>query len=96
MGGPISGENLTKGTFTPCKQETKLTQGAGETAQQLRALAALPEDPGFNFNHIHDGWLRTMELQFQGIQCPLLASMGTACTQGIDIHAGKALMAKNR
>ena len=34
---------------------SKITiKGTGEMAQQLRALAALPKDPGFNFQHPHD------------------------------------------
>jgi hypothetical protein len=66
----------------PCLKTNKQSKQAnksyraGEMAKQVRALADLPEDPG----SIFPGPTTLSKLQFQGIQCPLLASMGTACT----------------
>ena len=57
------------------EDEVKYSQntlwGTGEMIQWLRVLAASPED----------------QLHFQGLQCPLLASTGTACTLCTDMQA---------
>jgi hypothetical protein len=53
------------------------TYGAIEMAQQLRALDALPEKPGFQFP-VPTWCLTTLELPTsKGIKCPALTSMGT-------------------
>lgn len=70
--------------FLPCiKSNMALKRSlfpAGEVAQWLPAMAALPEDPGSipitrMTAHSH------LYLQFQSIWCPLLASSGTAVTE---------------
>lgn len=45
-------------------------------AQWLSALANLPEDPGST---------PSLQLQFQGTRCPLLASVGTSHRSGADM-----------
>jgi hypothetical protein len=62
--------------------------GTGEMAQQLRELAALPEDWGL-IPSTHMAAHKSLELQLQRIRCPLLASMDTICTWYTDTHAGK-------
>lgn len=56
-----------------------MEQRAGEIAQQLRALAALPEDLG-QFLALRQRFTTICELQFQGIQHHLLASLGNEHT----------------
>lgn len=60
---------------------------AGETAQQERTLAALAEDP-CPIPSTHTTAHSHLQLHFQGIWLPLLASAGTG-TQ-VHIHASKA------
>jgi hypothetical protein len=55
---------------------------AAGIAQQLRAMAALPED--LDSIPSPTQWLTTLSLQVQGICLPLLVSTGTR-----HIHAGK-------
>ena len=57
-------------------------------AQQLRALAALPEDMG-SVPRTHIVAHKWLKIQVQGIQHSLLAFMGTRYTARIDMHAGK-------
>jgi hypothetical protein len=52
---------------------------------QRRALGALLEDPDL-VTSTHVSADKHLDLQFQGIQCPLRSSVGTWYT---DIHAGK-------
>jgi hypothetical protein len=66
----------------------KVNLGAREMALQLRALAALPGDvclipSTYTAAHSHQ------KLQFQGIQCPVLASMGSghACPEQTYVQA---------
>jgi hypothetical protein len=59
---------------------------AGEMAQMLRALAAVPEDLG-SIPNTHDSSQPVIPVQ--GICCLLLASISTAHTLCIDIHADK-------
>ena len=57
----------------------KIKRGASEMAQQFRALAALVESLGL----ISSGAAATTicQLQFQGVRCPSLASVGTEHAQ---------------
>jgi hypothetical protein len=81
-----------------CKKKKKSYTGAREMAQQLRALAALPEDPG-SISSTYGGvggwggWggcQNCQPLQFQETQCPLLAlHRRQAYTWYKDIHTGK-------
>lgn len=57
---------------------------AGEVAQWLRAMAALEENLG-SIPSTRMATKNYLKLQFQGIWCPLLASLGTACTQYTDV-----------
>jgi hypothetical protein len=66
-------------------QDKKITLGAVEMAQQLRALAAPPKDPV----QFQAPRLTTVYLQFQRIGCPLLASSGTGHIWCTHIHADK-------
>lgn len=52
---------------------------AGEKAQQVRTPVALAEGPEFSSLHPHEG-LSSLQLQFQGAQWPILASVGTRHT----------------
>lgn len=60
-----------------------MIEDSGEVAQETRAPSALPKVlgliPAYNL----------LELQFQGIRHPLLASVGTACMWCTYIQAGK-------
>lgn len=63
--------------------------GAGETSQPFRALVAPEEDPGLLPSiqvvvHSHP------QLQFQGIEGPLLTSVGIKHSHGRHIHADKS------
>lgn len=66
--------------------------GAGELAQELKTIAALPEDPGLSLS-IHVAPHSHLELQFQKIWF-LLASMGIRHAHGIHtyIHQDKTLI----
>lgn len=61
------------------KQVNKIPHvlGAGVMAQQLRTLAAVPDDPGF-IPRLPVMALNHLQLQFQGICRPLLATTGIA------------------
>lgn len=59
----------------------KRDPGTGEMTHQLRALAALTEDPG-TVLHTHMAAHSRLELQFQGFQCKLLISVGTRQVHG--------------
>lgn len=63
--------------------------GHGETAQQLRALASLPENSYLAY-YTHTGQFATIsEFQVHGFQCHLLASenLQTFCTHiEVNIH----------
>ena len=62
-----------------------LKLGTGERVQQLRALAALPEDPGLipsNHMVVHSH----LSLQHQGIPCPLLFSESTRHKYGTQTY----------
>ena len=61
-------------------------------AQQLRSLAAFPGDLGL-VPSTHMAMNNSLELQFQGIRCPLLASVETACTWCTYVHASKTQVA---
>jgi hypothetical protein len=63
------------------KLDEKPTYGAGEMILQLRALDALAEDPGFI-----PSTPKRAHNQFQGIQCPLLASPCTRYVHGTQTH----------
>jgi hypothetical protein len=54
--------------------------------QPLRALADIPEDLGLIAN-THMVAHNHLQLQSQGIWCPLLASTGSACTWSTYRHA---------
>ena len=56
--------------------------------QQLKAPAALPKDLDSSPSTRRVA-PNPLELQSQGLQCPLLASTGTACKWYIDMHLGK-------
>jgi hypothetical protein len=62
--------------ISPLKKKKKLT---GEVAQQLRALAALAEDPG-SVPGTHVEAHSHLKLRSQRIPCSLLTSMGTRHT----------------
>ena len=57
----------------------------GEMARQLRALVVLPVDRG-SIPSLYMVAHNNLQLQFQRIQCPLLVSMGNACTLRQNIH----------
>ena len=56
-------------------------------AQWLKAMAALPEDLDL-IPRIQMGAHNHPQLHFQGIWCPLLVSLGIACTSML-IYVGK-------
>lgn len=63
--------------------------------QGLRELDSLPENLGtIPISHVvtHSH----LQLQFQRIQCPLLVSIGTACTWCINMYVSKTLIYKNK
>ena len=62
-------------------------------AQQLRALAALPEDQG-SIPSTHMGGSQSCVSLVPGESSafPLVPSSGTACMWHIDVHAGKTLI----
>lgn len=63
-------------------------RGAGETAQQLRALDALLKDM-YLIPSAHTVAYNHLELQFQGIQGLSLNSVGTRHTDSMQICIGK-------
>lgn len=63
------------------RKTDRQTDGAGEMTQQVRALAALTEHPGST------SCIRMPVTLALGIQCPLLASVGTAHTFHINRQA---------
>lgn len=64
------------------------TRGDAEMAQGLKALATLPEDHSSSPS-THTMTHNHLQFLFQSIQCPLLASVGSACTWYTDMHSGK-------
>lgn len=57
-------------------------------ALQLRTLVTLPEDSG-SIPSTHMAVYKHLKLQFQGIQCPIVASISTRHKHGIKTYAGK-------
>jgi hypothetical protein len=68
-------DELYKVSLSILKRMTIL--GTGETAQQLRALAALPKRTRFHLQHTHGQLSATLA---PGVQCLPLTSVGTSRT----------------
>lgn len=56
-----------------------------------KSTSSSPREPGLNSQHRHDS-----QLQFQGIRCPVPASVGTGMHWCTDIHAEKDPCIENK